>query len=102
MANKRLALVACLGDAEGPWTLAKGNESGLSIYPLNEGETIWLDVVGKDGSTANIAHRSTGMFSLSFEDFAKYRIRKQVNGAAVRSYTTVEVLLNGSAESVSR
>lgn len=102
MANKRLALVACLSDAEGPWTLAKGNETGLCIYPLNEGEMIYLDIVETDGSQASIKYGSTGILELSFERITKYRVRKTVEPGAERSPTTVEVMLNGSAKGLSR
>lgn len=44
MAKKRLALVACKDAAEGPWTLAKQNETGLNIIGLGSGESVVLEM----------------------------------------------------------
>lgn len=36
----RLALVACFGPHEGPWLRARGNETGVRITCLGDGEHI--------------------------------------------------------------
>lgn len=36
----RLALVACYGPHEGPWLRARGNETGIRVTCLGEGESV--------------------------------------------------------------
>jgi hypothetical protein len=91
----RLALVACNCATEGVWTLVKGNERGLRINPLVEGELIWLDL-DFNGSIDSVGHNSAGQFAFDFGALGakRYRVRKTIANEVQPSETWVEVLLD--------
>lgn len=93
----RLALVACNCATEGAWTLIKGNEKGLRINPLVEGELIWLDL-DFNGSIDSVGHKAAGQFAFDFgaSGAKRYRVRKTINNEVQPSETWVEVLLDYS------
>ena len=96
----RVALVACSESTEGPWTLAKGNESGIKIIHLVEGEHVELHMeIGevKDHSV----FLSPGVFPLPWRRMDRYRVCKHVKDGVSPSPTTVEIVLNGLSASVS-
>lgn len=97
----RVALVACSESTEGPWTLAKGNESGIKIVHLLEGERVSLEVK-VDGIYGVATFDQPGSFPLPWSRFDKYRIVKEVDSGVRGSPTTVEVILNGKTQVVSR
>lgn len=90
----RVALVACEQATEGPWTLAKGNEQGIKIVQLGEGERISLEVK-IDGIFGFATFDQAGSFSLPWSRFDRYRVVKEVNDGVRGSPTTVEMILNG-------
>lgn len=97
----RLALVACSESTEGPWTLAKGNERGIKIVHLVEGERVSLEV--KIDSVYGVAFfDQPGSFPLPWERIDKYRVSKEVSLNVRGSPTTVEIILNGKTQNVSR
>lgn len=97
MAKTRLALVACKTASEGQWTLAKGNESGVKVSHLGEGERVRLDIE-TEADKHSIYFDSTGSFALrELPRFVRYRVSKEVRGGTVASPTTVEIELNGAA-----
>jgi hypothetical protein len=97
MANVRLALVACKTATEGPWTLAKGNEEGISINLLNTGETIRLMIEMKNSPTISHSYHESGSFIVDFTGCRRYRVLKQIADFVTPSATTVEIKLNGPA-----
>lgn len=97
MAKTRLALVACKTASEGQWTLAKGNESGVKVAHLGEGERVRLDIETESDRTS-IYFDVTGSFVLlDVPRFVRYRVSKEVKSGAAASPTTVEIELNGAA-----
>ena len=97
----RMALVACDTTTEGPWTLAKGNEKGIKIIHMVEGERVSLEVE-VDGVSNIVTFDQPGSFPLQLDIFSRYRVLKQVDDAVRGSPTTVEIILNGTSKSVSR
>lgn len=89
----RLALVACVGSHEGPWTLAKGNETAVKIVGLGEGEHVVLDCKIGELQESTIFDEG-GVFPLPLRRMEKYRLRKVVNGCKQSKPTTVEMILN--------
>lgn len=99
MAKTRLALVACKTASEGQWTLAKGNEVGVIVRHLGEGERVRLDIE-TGTSKDSIYFDSSGSFSLlELPKFVRYRVSKEVRQGDAASPTTVEIELNVSPSS---
>lgn len=97
----RVALVACIDATEGPWTLAKGNEVGIKISSLVEGERIELMMeVGE--LKESVTFDQSGTFPLFWRRMEKYRVCKLVKDGTKPGSTTVEIVLNGPAQGVSR
>lgn len=97
MAEYRLAMVACLDAVEGPWTFAKGNESGIEIVHLLEGERIRMDL-DYEGALAHLEFETPGAFPLVVAaGFRRYRVCKLSDEGVPKSPTTVKVKLNGAA-----
>jgi hypothetical protein len=92
----RVALVACSETTEGPWTLAKGNESGIKIVHLCEGERVRLEV-DVAGTSSTKTFDQSGSYPLQIDIFNKYRVIKEVDPEVRGSPTTVEIILNGKA-----
>lgn len=96
----RLALAACSVECDGSWSVARGNETGVRITHLMQGEQIRFDVEVGD-LRDSIIFDQPGLFSLPWKHFDKYKVAKHIPPSVQPSPTTVEVVLNGSAESVS-
>jgi hypothetical protein len=95
MADYRLAMVACMDAIEGPWTFAKGNEVGVQIIHLMEGERIRLELdYGKISD--HVEFDSPGAFPLKFGAVKRYRVCKIADEGVVNSPTTVKVKLHGA------
>lgn len=90
----RLALVSCLAQFDGPWTLAKGNESKLEIFGLGHGSLVRLEMETPDGRET-IEHFQSGIYPWPNFSVLKYRVNKICTSDAVASPTTVRILLNG-------
>jgi len=95
----RVALVAAKSSVEGVWCSSKGNESGVRIIHLVQGEHVRVDIaVGELQDSALFCQ--PGVYPLPWKRFERYRVAKQVDDGVDPSPTTVEMVLNGSAESV--
>lgn len=71
----RLALVACEGPATGPWVRARGNETGVMISQLGEGERIAMDQEANGSPKEPVLFDSEGTFPLQ-AGWDKVRFRK--------------------------
>jgi len=89
----RLALVNCKGPTEGPWTIAKGNESGLEIFALGEGSLIRFDCE-VDGLTKTYDFNKPGEHPLPKLDITRYRVSKVGDSNLA---TIVRIILNGKS-----
>jgi hypothetical protein len=89
----RLALVNCKGPTEGPWTIAKGNESGLEIFNLGEGALVRLECE-VDGVTDTFDFYKSGEYPLPGLKFNRYRVSKLGDPGLA---TIVRVQLNGKS-----
>lgn len=98
--RSRVAMVGCKEMPEGPWTLAKGNEVGLKVVHLMEGEYIRLVLVFDDSSKETIEYYDPGEYPFHSNGFSKesvlkkYQLSKHVNEGIDPSPTRVEVLLS--------
>lgn len=63
----RLAIVAATGDVEGPWLRARGNETGVRIQSLGDGERIIMFVCVKGDIRRASAFECDGTFDLPTE-----------------------------------
>lgn len=97
----RVALVACMNAAEGPWTLAKGNETGVKIVHLVDGERVGVEMKIGDLSDTHF-FGLPGTFPLPWKRMERYRVIKQVDDGVRPSPTTVEIVLNGTSQGVPR
>jgi hypothetical protein len=89
----RLALFACYSNTEGPWTRAKGNELGIQILHMVEGEYIMVEMeIGDLKDT--VVFNSPGVFPLPWKRLDKYRVIKKVTDGVAPAPTTVEIVLN--------
>ncbi len=89
----RVALLACVGTAEGPWTIAKGNEAALKVVHLMEGEHVRVEIMVGDLQD-QITYDSPGVFPLPWKRIDRYRVCKVVDDGVSGSPTTVEVVLD--------
>lgn len=96
----RVAIVAMRSASEGPWTLARGNESGVRIVHMVRGERVRVDMVIGDLSDS-VHFDSPGTFPLPWKRFDRYRVSKLLEDGIDPAPTTVEIILNGSASNVS-
>ena len=89
-------MVGCKEMPEGPWTLAKGNEVGLKIVYLMEGELVRLELVFSESSCETHEFNQPGEypFPVNGSVLQKYQINKHVNEGVEPSPTRVEVLLS--------
>lgn len=91
----RLAMLGCKNPYEGPWTIAKGNETGLEIVNLAEGEAIELELVDKR-ALHTVSYDQAGSFPLPKGKFNKYRVcKRHLRKVESPSPTIVRVLLDG-------
>lgn len=70
----RLAMVACFGPHEGPWLRARGNETGIKVKCLGDGEVVTAIVKDRSGSLKEIDISSEGEHPIP--EFAMIRFRK--------------------------
>lgn len=75
----RLALVACEGPATGPWVRTRGNETGVQITQLGEGERIVMDQEANGSPKEPVLFEAEGTFPLS-AGWDKLRFRKEGSG----------------------
>lgn len=87
MARKRLALVA-FEEGEGTWLIAKGDEEGVAVNPLFEGEQVSLHIYG----LTDIVICQAGLTPVSIKRGHRYRFVKVVPDGTTPSKTCVEVL----------
>lgn len=92
--RSRVAMVGCKEMPEGPWILAKGNEVGLKIVHLMEGERIGLEL-RYSGRCESHIFKDPGQFPFpsNGQTLEKYQINKHVDEGVDPSPTRVEVLL---------
>lgn len=86
----RLALVACRGATKGPWLRARGNETGVRIQALGQGERIVL-VEERSGDLNRTEFNTAGTFPLN-KGWNRLRFDKQVNGGICEP-TQVELII---------
>jgi hypothetical protein len=96
MAEYRLAMVACMDAIEGPWTFARGNEVGVEIIHLLQGERVRLDL-DYEGVSDHLEFQDPGAFPVAFKKVRRYRVCKLADEGAEQAPTTVKVKLNGAA-----
>lgn len=94
-------MVACKVSHEGLWTRAKGNEVGIKIVHLVEGERVRLDVM-MTGVLHEALFDQPGTFPLPWPTFDSYRVCKLIRDGVTPTPTTVEIELNGTAKDVHR
>jgi len=88
----RLAMIACREAYEGPWTIAKGNESKLEIFGLGQAEGIKLELETSEG-LQSFEFSSNGLYAWPTQG-SRYRVCKVVGNLGYHE-TTVRILLNG-------
>lgn len=93
----RLALVNCRIASEGPWTLAKGNESKVEIFGLSQGEWLMLELETLQGQ-ATFEYFSIGIHPWPSLDVVRYRLCKKAEDVVSPAPTTVRILLNGKTK----
>jgi hypothetical protein len=88
----RLALVACLGPADGPWIRSRGNEKGVRVQGLADGERIISRLVLADGSTtvAELGRNDTWPLP---DNWTKIMFEKQCKDDCGVGHTQVELLV---------
>lgn len=86
----RLALVACMGPHDGPWMRARGNETGVRVMFLGEGERIFADMEVAGLPKDPVLLDAEGTFPIPAFD----RIRFRKEGVCTR-HTTVELVVDG-------
>jgi hypothetical protein len=88
-------MLSCRTPYEGPWSIAKGNETGLEIVNLSEGEAVELELNGKSGLHTSV-YAQAGSFPLPKVKFSKYRVcKRHLHKVENPSPTIVRVLLDG-------
>lgn len=87
----RLALVASYDSIEGPWLRARGNETGVRVLGLGQGERIFMDIEANGSTKESVLLASEGTFSLP-KAWNKVRFRKE--GVGLKP-TQVELLVDG-------
>lgn len=91
----RLAMLGCNKPYEGPWAIAKGNESGLEITGLASGEAVELQLCSKSG-IHSYTFAKPGCFAIPKTGYDKYRVsKKHLSEVEKPSSTIVRVLLDG-------
>ena len=96
MATVRLALVNVVGAYEGPWFRPKGNEVGVEVSELVDGEELWLEM-----AMTQALRLQSGFTPFTFEE-QSYRFVKKIDPSCAPVPTLVRIHLNGSAQNVSR
>jgi hypothetical protein len=86
----RLALVAFEGPATGPWVRTRGNETGVQISVLGEGECVFMDWEANGSPKEPVLFFHEGTFDLP-EGWDKVRFRKESAGLK----TNVSIVHNG-------
>lgn len=90
----RLALVSARVATEGPWTIAKGNESKIEIFGLGQAESVVLELESSTGRKA-LEYSSNGLHVWPDLRVDRYRICKKVEVKnAVPCPTTVRIMLS--------
>jgi hypothetical protein len=84
----RLAMVACFGPHEGPWLRARGNETGIRVTCLGEGEMVVARHQNGSAETHETMLTSNGIFPLP-PKFSRISFKK-LGGAKP---TTVELVV---------
>lgn len=93
--GSRLALLGCHDPYEGPWTRAKGNETGLEIAYLAEGEAVELELSGAHG-LRSYTFSEVGCFTIPRTKFTRYRVCKRHLRIVEKPFPTiVRILLDG-------
>jgi hypothetical protein len=87
----RLAMVACYGPHVGPWLRARGNEVGVRVKCLGEGEIVTVQAqLHPELEPVETVIRAEGDFPIP-EKFTRIRFKKE-GGAKP---TSVELVVNG-------
>jgi hypothetical protein len=89
-----------IAETEGPWSRAKGNEVGVNVVHLMEGERVVVEMEGRFQHAVRklFDYNEPGSFPLNFYGCDRYRVCKRVHGTG-SAPTTVEIILNGNAPS---
>lgn len=90
----RLALVSAKLATEGPWTIAKGNESKIEIFGLGQAESVRLELESSTGHKA-LEYSSNGLHAWPDLRVDRYRVCKLVGDETlVPCPTTVRIMLS--------
>ena len=89
--KSRLALVAFREAGEGPWIRSRGNETGIRVQYLGQGERIMAVIVAGDSSESRQVLDREGTFALP-ADWSKIKFIKHCEGVGSRN-TQVDLLV---------
>lgn len=94
--RSRLALVNC-ESGDGPWYHVRGDEHGIEVTGLRDGERVWLRGEGVVGSTGflPIYYTQPGSYRIDLAGVSRFRFTKEYDSGVQPSKTCVEVLTNG-------
>jgi len=87
----RLAMVACFGPHEGPWLRGRGNETGIRVICLGDGEVVDVEREQANGLITTESITSDGEVSVGA--FKRIRFVKRCSGKGSKP-TTVELLIS--------
>lgn len=94
----RAAMVACVDEMEGPWARLSGDEAGLMVTELQNGERVSLELKNTNPGVPRekYFYSQEGPFPVEFNAarFTHYRIGKVNRPGVVPKPATVEILLN--------
>lgn len=82
-------MVACFGPHEGPWLRSRGNETGVRITCMAEGECVTMRHQNGTAEVHEMVFRTEGTFPLTGVNFRRVRFVKQ---GGVKP-TTVELVV---------
>lgn len=97
--SSRLALVEVKLPHEGPWTIAKGNESKIEILGLGHGELVVLELETPNGLVTS-EYFQFGVYAWPSAEITRYRVVKAKCDVEYPHPTTVRILLNGKHKHV--
>lgn len=83
-------MVACFGPHEGPWLRSRGNETGIKITCLGEGEYVVMRHQNGTSEVHELTFRENGVFPLTGVQFRRVSFVKH---GGVKP-TTVELVID--------
>jgi len=88
--NAKLALLACKGSFEGPWSRPQGNEGGIKVSGMGGDDLVFVEYAIGSLSTTAVYELGEGENPFHCPDCKRYRILKETKTPGTP--TTVEVL----------